>query len=420
MPSIKVLHAADLHIDSPLRGLEADPDAPADRIRGATRAAFTNLVDFALAQQVSLVLLAGDLYDGDWPDWRTGQFLIRGLERLTRGGVRVVAISGNHDAESVITKKLRWPDGARLLRTDRAQTVTFPDLGVVVHGRGFPAKAVGESLLPSYPAPDPRYFNIGLLHTAAGRGGHENYAPCTIDQLAAHGYEYWALGHIHTREAIYRPPCWIIFPGNLQGRHANECGAKGATLFTVETGRIVGEPTHHALDVLRWARLDADIDGASDEEQALAAVRHVIAGALEAANDVPLALRLRLTGTTELHAALQRDPEATREKIRAETISAGGAGRLWLEQIDIATTPLAAAHGADPALATLLRLIEEADPAPLCEGLQSYASTLLDRATGLRAALSDNHPAVQAAAGGIDAGLLRQAKALLLARLELS
>src|SRR5580692_8193835 len=84
MASFRFLHCADLHIDSPLRGLEADPDAPAGRIRSATRDAFTALVDYAIAQQIDFVLAAGDLYDGEWQDWRTGQFLVREVGRLSR------------------------------------------------------------------------------------------------------------------------------------------------------------------------------------------------------------------------------------------------------------------------------------------------------------------------------------------------
>ena len=87
MPSFRFLHCADLHLDSPLQGLEADPDAPAARIRDAARHAFTAIVSFAIEQKIDFILAAGDLYDQDWQDWRTGQFLIRELGRLDRAGM---------------------------------------------------------------------------------------------------------------------------------------------------------------------------------------------------------------------------------------------------------------------------------------------------------------------------------------------
>jgi len=407
-----------LHLDSPLRGLEADPDAPAERIRSATRAAFTNLVDFALEQSVAVVLIAGDLYDGDWQDWRTGQFLIRELERLTRTGILVVAISGNHDAESVITRKLRWPEHAKLLSTAQAETVTFPELALAVHGRGFPTKAVTESLLPSYPRPTPGMLNIGMLHTAAtGRPGHERYAPCTIEQLAAHGYDYWALGHIHAREVLCRDP-WVVFPGNLQGRHIGEEGAKGATLITVEDQKIVGAPTHHDLDVMRWRRLRIDLAGTADEDAALARIRHDLAEALAGADGRLLAVRVQLTGATGAHAALVGNVGATLERIRGEALAAGGGGTMWLEQVEIETMPSAAPSSRDPMQELLLENIASVDAGSLVAELQAYATQLLERSPGLRVALGDHHTAARAAAGEITPALMTQARALLLAKLS--
>lgn len=390
---------------------------PAERIRRATRAAFTNLVDFALEENVAVVLIAGDLYDGDWQDWRTGQFLIRELERLTRNGIHIVAISGNHDAESVITRKLRWPERAKLLSTAQAETVTFPELGLAVHGRGFPTKAVTELLLPSYPRPTPGMLNIGMLHTAAtGRPGHERYAPCTIEQLAEHGYDYWALGHIHAREILCRDP-WVVFPGNLQGRHVGEEGAKGATLIKIEGQKIVGEPTHHVLDVVRWRRLEIDLAGATDEDAALARIRHDLAEALAGADGRLLAVRVHLKGATGAHAALIGSAGATLEKIRGEALAIGGGGVMWLEQVEIETAPPAVAASRDPMQELLLQGIAAAEPAGLVVELQGYATQLLERSPGFRAALGDDHPAACAAAGEITPALMAQARALLLAKL---
>ena len=207
MTSFRFLHAADLHLDSPLRGLEAD--APAERIRDATRQALVKLVDLAVEQKVAFVLLAGDLYDGDWKDWRTGQFLVQQLARLTREGIRVIAISGNHDAEQVLTKTLPLPD--TLIRSNKPDTIRLDTLEVAIHGQSFAKRAVTDNLALAYPAPIAGWFNIGLLHTACGSTAHENYAPCTPSDLVSRGYDYWALGHVHERRVVQRDP-WIVFP----------------------------------------------------------------------------------------------------------------------------------------------------------------------------------------------------------------
>ena len=101
------------------------------------------------------------------------------------------------------------------------------DLGLAVHGQGFAKREVTEDLSSAYPQADPHLFNIGLLHTCLdGKPGHEPYAPCTVDGLRSKGYQYWALGHVHNREVVSQDP-WIVFPGNIQGRHARETGSQG-------------------------------------------------------------------------------------------------------------------------------------------------------------------------------------------------
>ena len=278
------LHAADLHLDSPLRGLEAD--APADRIRGATRQALVNLVDLALAEKVAFVLLAGDLYDGDWQDYPTGHFLVSQLARLTQAGIHVYAISGNHDAQSVLTRQLPWPERARMFDTTAAHSLAVPDLDVVIHGQGFATQAVTDNLAANYPAAVAGKFNIGLLHTAVGDDSlYGNYAPCTVQQLADHGYQYWALGHIHLRGELHGDPSWIVFPGNLQGRHINEEGEKGATLVHVRAGRVT--PEHRTLDVVRWARVRVDLSDADGLDALGAEVRAALREAAVAAGGAP-------------------------------------------------------------------------------------------------------------------------------------
>ncbi len=172
---MKLLHAADLHIDSPLRGLERYEDAPTDLLRGATRRAVENLVALAREEQVDAVLLAGDIYDGDWKDFETGLFFRRQLGRLRDAGIPVYLVSGNHDADNKISKTLTYPENVFVFATHEAQTAPPDfDAGFAVHGQGYPKWNTTENLAKNYPAPIPGLFNIGLLHTAlTGRDGHD-------------------------------------------------------------------------------------------------------------------------------------------------------------------------------------------------------------------------------------------------------
>jgi DNA repair exonuclease SbcCD nuclease subunit len=421
LSSFRFLHAADLHLDSPLRGLDADATAPAQRIRQASRDALDRLVQLALAERVDFVLVAGDLYDGDWPDFRTGQALVAAFARLTRAGIRVVAIRGNHDAASVLTRSLRLPEGARLLNHLRPETLELEELGVSIHGQSFADRAAVENIARGYPAPEGRRFNIGLLHTsAAGHQAHETYAPCTVEQLARHGYDYWALGHVHERAVLHRGP-WIVFPGNLQGRHINEPGAKGASLVTVRAGQVA-EVVHHALDSVRWQRLSVDCTGAPGLPTVLDRAREAMAAALDRAEGRLLVLRLELEGPCPAHAALDSDPLATRENLRATALELAEESDIWIEAVRIRTRPaldIDALRARTDAVGRLVGAVEALAARPdnsLAAPVRDYAAKLLGSAS-LREALGSDHPAVMAADGILSPELLERARALLLARL---
>ncbi|MFA6499537.1 MAG: DNA repair exonuclease [Desulfurivibrionaceae bacterium] len=362
------LHAADIHLDSPLRGLESYADAPVEQLRQATRKAFDNLIDLAIDERVAFVLLAGDLYDGEWKDYHTGLFFIDRLSRLRKANIRVFLVSGNHDAASQISKSLRLPDNAHLFSTKQPETVILDELGVAVHGQGYHTRALAENIARNYPQALPHYLNIGLLHTSlTGRQGHEPYAPCSLDDLKARGYEYWALGHVHNREEVSQSP-WIVFPGNIQGRHIHEAGAKGATLVRVEEGRIAAVE-HRDLDVLRWSLCRVDLTECATVDQAIDAVRQGMEAEQASGDGRTLAIRLHLVGETAIHAVLHRDSATLTEEFRA---LAAGIGEMWLEKVVFATQrPVALAEtlGEGTPMADLIQAIERLDfqPAALME-----------------------------------------------------
>src|SRR5579872_1133012 len=104
---MKFIHCADIHLDSPLAGLDRYEWAPVAEIRGATRRAFENVIGLALEEEVRFLVIAGDLYDGDWRDYNTGLFFVKQMSLLNDAGIPVYLIKGNHDAESKITRRLR-------------------------------------------------------------------------------------------------------------------------------------------------------------------------------------------------------------------------------------------------------------------------------------------------------------------------
>jgi predicted MPP superfamily phosphohydrolase len=310
---VKFIHAADIHLDSPLHGLSAYPDAPAAQLRNASREALRQLVDRAIEEEVAFLVIAGDLYDGDWKDHNTGIFFGQQMGRLRKAGIRAFVLGGNHDAESEMTKKLTLPDNVTVFGHRKPETVKLPEFDVALHGQSFKDKAVVDNLAIGYPDPVPGYYNIGVLHTALeGYAAHANYAPCTLAELHAKGYDYWALGHVHEFQQ-WTGPSTVVFPGNLQGRHIRETGRRGAVLVTVD-----------ASDCLSVADLSRKIG------QALEAL-------LTADGHVPRAVRVTVTGRTPAHGLFfGRAPQLRAEVLNQ--IGIIGNERLWLEKVRLATS----------------------------------------------------------------------------------
>lgn len=336
---IRFIHAADPHLDSPLQGLEAHEGAPVEVLRGATRRAFENLVNLAIEESVDFVVIAGDLYDGDWKDYSTGLFFRAQMVRLQNRGTPVYLIAGNHDAASVITKKLSLPENVHVFSTRTTESLEVVGHPVTIHGRGFPNRAVPENLATEYPMAVPNRFNLGLLHTSlTGRPGHDTYAPCSVAQLREKGYQYWALGHIHQPEVINEDP-WIVFAGNCQGRHIKETGARGCRLVTVSDSLHVEGVEWRSLDVVRWAELNVDLSGVETETEATRLVSDAMGKAVTAAEGRLVAARIILSGTTQLHGSLHRNDEHWSAQFLASAQD-HGADAIWIERIKVSTSPV--------------------------------------------------------------------------------
>lgn len=411
---MRFIHAADIHLDSPLRGLGSYDDMPVDMLRGATRAAFTRLVDEALSLQVDFMVIAGDLYDGDWRDHNTGVYFAREMGRLCNAGIPVFILHGNHDAESVMTQQLPLPENVRVFDAGRPSTHRLEPCRVALHGRSFPQPAVTENLAAAYPEPVPGYFNIGVLHTALeGNAQHASYAPCTVAQLQARGYQYWALGHVHEHQVI-PGPVPIVFPGNLQGRHIREQGPRGAVLVTCRDG-AVESIERLEVDVLRWHAIALDVSGCESRREVESLLRDRLAAFLRGQPpDRPCVVRLTLEGETPLHGELV----GLRAQLRADVtaiMAALGTDRLWLEKLRVETRPLRRAplrEDADDIAALLAEAASDPEfQADFVRGLQP----LLDRVPYELAAQT---PLLQALRNGESAAILADAAAAVLDRLE--
>ena len=408
------LHAADLHLDSPLKGLEQYEGAPLDEIRTAPRRALANLVDLALDENVAFVLIAGDVYDGDWPDYNTGLYFVQQLSRLRAASIPVYLISGNHDAANRITRALRLPDHVHLFAADQPETRIFEAYNVAIHGQSYATAAVHEDLSLRYPVARPGFWNIGLLHTCVtGREGHARYAPCTLEGLKGKGYDYWALGHVHQRETLGLDPV-ITFPGNLQGRHVRETGPKGCWLVTVPLGQPPSMEFRE-LDVVRWNVASVDVEGATTLVDVLAFGGRELERLYAQASGRLLAVRIELNGASPVHRVLHAHLERVTNELRSVAYQLGQ-GRIWLEQVKLRTTepgrPMNRGEIPDDALGELEALFRASRENPSL--LSTWGVDLPGLVSKLPAELRLDASVAQ---DGWIGEVLREAEALLLSRL---
>ena len=337
---MRFLHAADVHLDSPLCGLDEYEGAPVQALRGATRRAFAALVQLALAERVDFVILAGDLYDGDWPDFNTGLFFVNRVRELVRSGIPVVLLSGNHDAASRITARLTLPANVHAIANGGARNHTVRSLACR-RARTRVRPAGRDAQLGSrIPRTRCRLFQRRRpAHRTGWSRGSRPLCALHVDELVGRGYDYWALGHIHKRESVNgsRHPR-IEFPGNLQGRHVRESGAKGCLLVTVD-GDAQAVPEFRPLDVFRWETVAVNAAAAESVADVLESARAELSDARDRADGRPLAARLVISCSESVSLCLASDPEQFRADLRGQA-----GGDVWIEKIKVAPTRTAQAE----------------------------------------------------------------------------
>ncbi|OJA45087.1 metallophosphoesterase family protein [Burkholderia ubonensis] len=412
---MKFIHAADIHLDSPLHGLSAYPDAPAAQLRSASRDALRQLVDRAIEEEVAFLVIAGDLYDGDWKDHNTGIFFGQQMGRLRKAGIRAFVLWGNHDAESEMTRKLTLPDNVTVFSHRKPEVHRLPEFNVALHGQSFKDKAVVENLAVGYPEPVPGCYNIGVLHTALeGYTAHASYAPCTLAELHAKGYDYWALGHVHEFQQ-WSGPSTIVFPGNLQGRHIRETGRRGAVLVTVEGGETRVERLY--LDVLRWEAVEVDAADCVTIADLARKIGQSLEALLTVDGHVPRAVRVTVTGRTPAHGLFFGRATQLRAEVLNQ-IGIIGNERLWLEKVKVATSAMDLSHGETEQLEALEDLKQIlADAAHDPEFLALLERDLKPFVGKVRSEVKEEVPLLSLARSGELTALVQQVAPALLARL---
>jgi DNA repair exonuclease SbcCD nuclease subunit len=325
---VRFLHLADVHLDTAFEGRSV---ALREHLRNALRTSFKQAVDCAVDEAVHAVLLAGDLFDNDRLSVATEAFLVDQVERLDDAGIDTVYVTGNHDpgGSGFRAAEIDWPDRFHYIDTRSPTTVelTDPDGSprATVVAAGHVDSPEPTDLAAQFPTAETETPTIGLLHahvtSASQVEAHDRYAPCTVEDLRAPSYDYWALGHIHTRQQVDEAAnAW--YPGNLQGRSPRETGARGGLLVTLDAGQAP-EVEFRPFAPTRWEHLTLDDLAETDTVQAL--VQQVTTAFAERAGNaraITWLLRLTLRGPCPMADPLtSTEQQKELEQVLAERLS---------------------------------------------------------------------------------------------------
>lgn len=403
--SFRFVHAADLHLDSPFRGVRKTEQSLGKLLHRATFDAFTRLVDLCIDEKVDALVVAGDVYDGADRSLQAQLAFQAGLFRLEAAGIRSFIAHGNHDPLDGWQAALDLPPGAHRFGSE-PETVRFQassGLWVAIHGYSYPQRAVYDNVALQFPPATGADVEVGVLHATVGtRPGYDPYAPCALVDLEAKGYDYWALGHVHEREVLRAAHPAVAYPGNPQGRHLKEQGPRGVYLVELARG-AAPRIDFRAVDVARWARIDIAAGPLTSEQQLIDTTIESITGAAAAAEGRFLLAAARFNGASVLHANIGRPgfTQEIQEHVNGTLVATGQ--RAFLAGIEDATLPVLEGddeHGAG-FIAEVLRLA--AEPGAIDGGVGDGLDDLWD------------HPAVRRLPGAtldVDNELMQRALAL--------
>jgi DNA repair exonuclease SbcCD nuclease subunit len=344
MTKVKFIHTADLHLDTPFKGLTNWNSELAKRLKNATLGSLKKIVDLGIQKNVDFLVISGDIFDSENQSLAAQLNFVEEIQRLAEKGIPAYFICGNHDPLSSWLEDLQMPENVFRFNASEVENMTFRKNGEPVadiHGISFGDKTVSKNLARSYKVNDqPSPVNIALLHGTVGTPGpHENYAPFKVEDIAGKGFDYWALGHIHKRQVVRQKHPAVIYPGNPQGRDFGEKGAKGCYMVEIDQNKT---PVISFVPVqqIRFEELEIDLTGEDTINVLPGKIQESITGLNDYEQNTSYIIRISLTGSTPLHSRFNNPGEM--EQV-LEFLNEGQLKQThftWIDSIEVNTRPV--------------------------------------------------------------------------------
>ena len=365
MNKIKFIHCADLHIDSPFKGISDINEDLREILYNSTFQSFRNIVDLAIENKVHAVLIAGDVYDGADKSLKAQLRFREELKRLSDNGIPSFIVAGNHDPLDSWSASIEWPEMAHFFGGDKV--AKFPliieeETVAEIYGISFPKQNVTDNLALQFDRENDKVPAIAILHTNIGENtGHKSYAPATVEDLKSRKMDYWALGHVHTQKLLSENSPVILYPGNAQARNPRELSKKGCTL--VEMGKDGScELTHHSTDIVRYQVASIDISDLSTLDEVIESVRSTCAGISSNMDGRHSIIRLILQGRTTINNEVRKGNNLSDIIDSVREYFGGNSPIIWLENITLNTAgvyDVDALRGGKDFIADIIGLYDE-------------------------------------------------------------
>ena len=340
MTTFSFIHASDLHLDTPFRGISDQPPAVTELMRSATLDAFESLLRLAIEKDAAFLLVAGDIFDGADRNLRAQLRFREGAARLAERGIQTFIALGDHDARDTWAATLEWPRGVHVFSAERAESVTATRNGAplaqiagISHAKGGETRNLARELKPEHS----ELYQIALLHANCGVADHRAVASCTLGDLTGAGFDYWALGHVHTRQTLSDAPA-VAYPGNPQGRCFHETGPRGCLLVQVD-GQRRTEIEFQPLDTVRFQEAELNIQGLGTVEGLDRQIAAMLDRLRAAGAGRPVLARLLLDGRGPLYYDLGREAIAADLLERTRKTGMAADPLVWVQAIENRTRP---------------------------------------------------------------------------------